>query len=218
MRSASLRPLAWDFRRLRFSRNASLSRSRRESFTSAPVFPAPCLDRPSSSVRRTRLDRAGRHAAATPPPNIVCFVVPRRNRPWRLPQGRASQQFGAPDAGQGWLGTGSASGGLTALNWAVRRRHAPIFADFGPFPACPRACARGALVARTGRLVGGHLGRFPRYRACCRSSVVEHSIGNGEVDSSILSGSTIYPIGCIDFIGNSVLSATQKCHTEPWFP
>jgi hypothetical protein len=27
--------------------------------------------------------------------------------------------------------------------------------------------------------------------ACCRSSVVEHSIGNGEVDSSILSGSTI---------------------------
>ncbi len=28
--------------------------------------------------------------------------------------------------------------------------------------------------------------------ACCRSSVVEHSIGNGEVDSSILSGSTSY--------------------------
>jgi hypothetical protein len=26
----------------------------------------------------------------------------------------------------------------------------------------------------------------------CRSSVVEHSIGNGEVDSSILSGSTIF--------------------------
>src|ERR1700682_6152353 len=31
--------------------------------------------------------------------------------------------------------------------------------------------------------------------ACCRSSVVEHSIGNGEVDSSILSGSTIHSIG-----------------------
>ena len=27
---------------------------------------------------------------------------------------------------------------------------------------------------------------------CCRSSVVEHSIGNGEVDSSILSGSTSF--------------------------
>ena len=28
---------------------------------------------------------------------------------------------------------------------------------------------------------------------CCRSSVVEHSLGKGEVDSSILSGSTIQP-------------------------
>src|SRR6201995_51676 len=28
------------------------------------------------------------------------------------------------------------------------------------------------------------------FRACCRSSVVEHSLGKGEVDSSILSGST----------------------------
>jgi hypothetical protein len=31
-----------------------------------------------------------------------------------------------------------------------------------------------------------------RVVARCRSSVVEHSIGNGEVDSSILSGSTIF--------------------------
>jgi hypothetical protein len=30
-----------------------------------------------------------------------------------------------------------------------------------------------------------------RADACCRSSVVEHSLGKGEVDSSILSGSTI---------------------------
>lgn len=30
---------------------------------------------------------------------------------------------------------------------------------------------------------------------CCRSSVVEHSLGKGEVDSSILSGSTIYRSG-----------------------
>jgi hypothetical protein len=34
-----------------------------------------------------------------------------------------------------------------------------------------------------------------RIRARCRSSVVEHSIGNGEVDSSILSGSTIPSLG-----------------------
>jgi hypothetical protein len=38
------------------------------------------------------------------------------------------------------------------------------------------------------------------YRACCRSSVVEHSIGNGEVDSSILSGSTIHLLDLYTFI------------------
>jgi hypothetical protein len=37
----------------------------------------------------------------------------------------------------------------------------------------------------------GPFGRFSLSGARCRSSVVEHSIGNGEVDSSILSGSTI---------------------------
>src|SRR4051794_32039588 len=37
----------------------------------------------------------------------------------------------------------------------------------------------------------GPLFKVPR--ACCRSSVVEHSLGKGEVDSSILSGSTIAP-------------------------
>ena len=31
----------------------------------------------------------------------------------------------------------------------------------------------------------------PQARKCCRSSVVEHSLGKGEVESSILSGSTI---------------------------
>jgi hypothetical protein len=46
-------------------------------------------------------------------------------------------------------------------------------------------------VARIGPPDGGLFGRFP-YPACCRSSVVEHSIGNGEVDSSILSGSTSF--------------------------
>jgi hypothetical protein len=39
--------------------------------------------------------------------------------------------------------------------------------------------------------------------------VVEHSIGNGEVDSSILSGSTSHPMGDVDFIEISVLRATQ---------
>ena len=34
-------------------------------------------------------------------------------------------------------------------------------------------------------------GPGPKARKCCRSSVVEHSLGKGEVESSILSGSTI---------------------------
>jgi hypothetical protein len=33
---------------------------------------------------------------------------------------------------------------------------------------------------------------YPRF-GCCSSSVVEHSLGKGEVESSILSCSTIYP-------------------------
>ena len=40
------------------------------------------------------------------------------------------------------------------------------------------------------RPASGGIFRFFRACSCCRSSVVEHSIGNGEVDSSILSGST----------------------------
>ncbi len=35
--------------------------------------------------------------------------------------------------------------------------------------------------------------RLPRNESSCGSSVVEHSIGNGEVDSSILSRSTSFP-------------------------
>jgi hypothetical protein len=91
----------------------------------------------------------------------------------------------------------------------VAGRLTPILVVFRGREGCPRACVSGGLVARIGRLVGALLGRFSYPRACCRSSVVEHSIGNGEVDSSILSGSTILPAGDVDFIGTSVLSATQ---------
>ena len=46
-----------------------------------------------------------------------------------------------------------------------------------------------------------------------RSSVVEHSIGNGEAESSILSGGTIYLIELIDFIVIFVATVTQHCYT-----
>ena len=57
-----------------------------------------------------------------------------------------------------------------------------------------QACTAGRPVADIGPL-GRPLVAADSYPStCCRSSVVEHSIGNGEVDSSILSGSTIYLI------------------------
>src|SRR3954451_3505089 len=81
-----------------------------------------------------------------------------------------------------------------------------------------QACTGRGLVADIGPL-GRPLVAADSYPStCCRSSVVEHSIGNGEVDSSILSGSTSYLTGCVDFTENSVLSATQVCHTDQWFP
>src|SRR5262249_37534106 len=53
-----------------------------------------------------------------------------------------------------------------------------------------RACAVGMLVARTGRPLAAKEPILSFPGICCRSSVVEHSLGKGEVDSSILSGST----------------------------
>ena len=51
--ASSLRPLACDFRRLRFSRNASFSRSCRASFFACPpVWPSPFPCHPSSWTRR----------------------------------------------------------------------------------------------------------------------------------------------------------------------
>ena len=168
------RPLACDFRRLRFSRSASFRRSRRESFTSVAVFSSrlarsslmqACWIRCGSNRDRPEVSPTGRCTGT----KIMGFVVPRSSTPQNRP--RASTiRAREPDR-------------------ARPRRPALIFAHFGPFPAPPRACAGGVLVARTARL-RGPLGPIPPIPARCRSSVVEHSIGNGEVDSSILSGST----------------------------
>ena len=38
----------------------------------------------------------------------------------------------------------------------------------------------------------------PLSRSCCRSSGVEHSLGKGEAEGSIPSGSTIFPTGKVD--------------------
>lgn len=59
-------------------------------------------------------------------------------------------------------------------------------------------CGRPMSAQKTSRLSDRHnlrsresCGRSPPHSGRCRSSVVEHSLGKGEVESSILSGSTI---------------------------
>src|SRR4051794_28883109 len=79
--------------------------------------------------------------------------------------------------------------GLTRLKQAAggETRFQPVSVAF---PPAARLRQRGPC-GKNRPPAGALLGRFYLSRACCRSSVVEHSIGNGEVDSSILSGSTI---------------------------
>ena len=58
---------------------------------------------------------------------------------------------------------------------------------------CPAACKSGHLARRFRRRACFFRGQLlvPRAHPGCRSSVVEHSLGKGEVESSIPSGSTI---------------------------
>jgi hypothetical protein len=138
----SLRPLACDFRLLRFSRSASFSRSRRESFAATACRPT--LSR--SSVI------AGLSEAVARPQNIRWFkpMHGHSNGDWE-----PVWQFNR------------VAGGETRF-WRVLvafpGRH--VLAPAGGLWQEPAACR-------------GLLGRFCISRARCRSSVVEHSIGNG---------------------------------------
>jgi hypothetical protein len=78
-----------------------------------------------------------------------------------------------------------------AWNQAPRIGRISARAMFLRAAARSRACAGGGLVARTAALAGANWADSLS-RARCRSSVVEHSLGKGEVDSSILSGSTMF--------------------------
>src|SRR3954453_12302551 len=157
--AGSLRPLACDFRRLRFSRSASFNRSCRESFAAAPC--------------RSALSRSS--VIARPVGNVVACS---QNSRWLKPahghcNGEVEPELARVDAAQ-----------------ARRGRRNPILAVLVAFPSARVLAPAGALWQEPAAC-RGLFGRFLDSRACCRSSVVEHSIGNGEVDSSILSGSTI---------------------------
>jgi hypothetical protein len=101
--------------------------------------------------------------------------------------GRIARRRANQGAAGAWRGTGNRIGPKL-----IRLREAPRPADrsvFDVLPGLPALARTGALWQGSARLEGP-LGRFSYPGQCCRSSVVEHSIGNGEVDSSILSGST----------------------------
>jgi hypothetical protein len=66
------------------------------------------------------------------------------------------------------------------------------FCPFWPLPGPAARLRQRGPCGKNRPPAGAFLGPILLYRACCRSSVVEHSIGNGEVDSSILSGSTSF--------------------------
>jgi hypothetical protein len=72
------------------------------------------------------------------------------------------------------------------------------------------ACQGGLLKAVAARRF---LWQEPgsKHGSRCRSSVVEHSLGKGEVESPILSGSTIFPAPLL------VSEAMQSCRNHPHF-
>jgi hypothetical protein len=65
---------------------------------------------------------------------------------------------------------------------------------FGGLRTAPALAPLEALWQGSARSVAAPFGPILLFGARCRSSVVEHSIGNGEVDSSILSGSTSFSL------------------------
>jgi hypothetical protein len=158
--------LACDFLRLRFSRSASFSRPSRVSLAAFPADPPAC---PSSFIVTCRLSRY--HAS-----RLLAEIRPSRAQNRKKPASGADLTFVISLAAiQNSTGIGPLGAQITAIS-----------ASTGPFP-----CLRAPCPCGKDRPPCGPFWSILGSRACCRSSVVEHSIGNGEVDSSILSGSTI---------------------------
>jgi hypothetical protein len=85
----------------------------------------------------------------------------------------------------------------------------------------PKHCKNGGTV-RPALPCSLCYGRKPRAQArfgCCSSSVVEHSLGKGEVESSILSCSTINSKYLAEtYLSNSVLCPTRDLHNRDFRP
>jgi hypothetical protein len=72
---------------------------------------------------------------------------------------------------------------LSSPCWPVFQSSSPHFSRPGP-PVKPAGCKASSPVAKPAHRVF--------HARCCRSSVVEHSLGKGEVEGPIPSGSTIF--------------------------
>jgi hypothetical protein len=77
------------------------------------------------------------------------------------------------------------------IRGATARRKAHGTSDATPGGGATAACAAVALMARIAAFAAASL-LYSHPARRCRSSVVEHSLGKGEVVSSILTGSTRY--------------------------
>ena len=100
-------------------------------------------------------------------------------------------------------GTGLENGRSRQNLLATGANFTPVWDPSGAIPTLRQRRAYGThrRASRGPSAADSHC-RKPR-RHCCRSSVVEHSLGKGEVDSSILSGSTSTPTN------------SQLCGTPP---
>ena len=169
-----------------------------------------CLDRRSCQTARIeilwpRIDQSRKHLHCPPGGG-----APHRVRYGQEiliasaaagPRIRSPERYGTDRPGIGGIaGPKNAASPILPILAALER--IPVLAPDRPLWQEPPACR-------------GPLGRFLLPRACCRSSVVEHSIGNGEVDSSILSGSTIQRADYLTFFVFYSLRLQRKIGMEP---
>jgi hypothetical protein len=158
---------------------------------------------------------------------ILWLVCPPCNRRCRIGAYQGSGRLGRAD------------GNRIGLELSLRSRRRGSSVDFRPFWLCRAPAGRLHQRRPCGKdrpLWWAPRGRFSLLQVtgqCCRSSVVEHSIGNGEVDSSILSGSTSFFANGIKYLATPTMpspiaiavkqrlvsrtrcSALSRCAAEP---
>ena len=142
---------------------------------------------------------------------------PGEGAPHRIRHGQEDGRFGEASAAAGIEAGTPAIWNRSTRNWRrsqgqkkPKARFLPILAALERVP-----CLRQTVPCGKNRPPVGAFWADSVSRACCRSSVVEHSIGNGEVDSSILSGSTIQRADYLTFFMFDFFAFQRKIGMEP---